>query len=108
MTTQESEKLLRELVELTRVMVHPTAKAALKDAFFEGDDPRLKRIRVYANLDGSPQAEVADAAGVGQGSVSRWSRSWKRRGLVNEDNEAVFDIFDFFPDLEDEVSDAND
>lgn len=103
MSDESTEELLRELVQLTRVSTYPVAKEMLRDAFFEGDEPREKRIRVYANLDGSPQREVAETAGTSQTSVSNWSQEWERLGLVDEDGKAVFDIFDFFPELEDEL-----
>lgn len=105
MTDRSTQDLLRELVQLTRVSTYPVAKEILRETFFDGDGPQEKWVRVYANLDGRSQREVADAAGVDQSTVSRWSREWKRLGLVGEDGDAVFDIYDFFPGLEDELED---
>lgn len=105
MSDQSTGELLRELVQLTRVATYPVAKEMLHDAFFNGDEPQEKRVRVYANLDGRSQREVADAAGASRTSVSKWSGEWKRLGLVGEDGEAVFDIYDFFPELADELED---
>lgn len=100
----EHLKLLRELVELTRVAVYPAAKEALRDVFVDGVEPRAKRVRVYAHMDGRTQAAVAKAAGASEGSVSTWKQEWQRFGLVGDDGRAVFDIFAIFPDLEEQVS----
>lgn len=102
---QSTVALLRELVQLTRVATYPVAKEVLRDAFFDEGEPRTKRVRVYANLDGSSQREVAETAGTSQTSVSNWSREWQRLGLVGENGEAVFDIYDFFPELEGDIDD---
>lgn len=99
MSNDEAVELLRELVRLTRVQVHPVAKDMLRDELFAGDEPEMDRVRVYAALDGSAQREVADEAGVHQTTVSRWSRDWRRKGLVDAEGVAVFDPYDFFPDL---------
>lgn len=99
----EQLKLLRELVELTRVAVYPAAKETLHDAFFDGEEPRAKRVRVYANMDGRTQAAVAEAAGASEASVSTWKKEWQRFGLVGSDGQAVFDIYAVFPDLEGRV-----
>lgn len=96
----EVERLLRDLVQMTKVQVYPVAKNMLRDEFFDEDTPRERRIGVYANLDGSSQSAVAEEVGVSQSTVSSWSQEWKRKGLVDEEGEAVFDIYDFFPDLE--------
>lgn len=100
MSNGQVERLLGELVRLTRVQVYPVAKQLLREEFFDGDEPRRERVRVYANLDGTSQREVAERAGVHQSSVSRWSNEWKRRGLVDEEGMAVFNVHDFFPELE--------
>jgi hypothetical protein len=94
-------KLLGELVQLARVMVNPTAKKLMREEFFKGEEPLLDRIRVYARLDGRTTVrDVAEAAGVGKSTVSSWGIEWRRKGLVSEDNAAVFKFFDFFPELE--------
>lgn len=94
------ERLLAELVRLTRVQVYPVATQLLREEFFDGDEPKMDRVNVYANLDGAAQRDVAQKAGVHQSSVSRWSNEWKRKGLVDDDGVAVFNVYDFFPDLE--------
>lgn len=102
---EEEQKLLRELVNLTRVSVYPAAKKTMEDQFFEEDGtPRRKRVRVYANLDGRTQEEIAKAAGAGQSSVSEWKQEWERFGLVGHEGRAVFDIYAFFPGLEEQVN----
>lgn len=100
---QEDLQLLQELVQLTRVLVRPAARQWLESEFFEGGEPQQDRIRVYANLNGRAQREIADAAGVNQSSVSRWSKEWKRKGLVDEDGTAVLDFYHFFPELRDQA-----
>lgn len=96
-----TDQLLRELVKLARVQVYPVARALLEDEFFKDGEPMLDRVRVYAALDGSKtQTAVAESAGVGQASVSRWKVQWQRKGLVDDDGVATFNIYDFFPDLE--------
>lgn len=97
-------KLLRELVDLTRVSVYPAAKETLREVFFDGEKPRAKRVRVYAGMDGRTQAEVAQAAGASEGAVSTWKREWQRFGLVGDDGQAVFDIYAMFPDLKGQVN----
>ena len=99
----EQTKLLKELVQLARVQVYPVAYRLLESEFFQDGEAQLDRIQVYGHLNGSAQRDVAKAAGVNQSSVSRWSTSWKRKGLVDDEGKAVFDIFDFFPGLEDEI-----
>lgn len=103
MRNDRIEELLERLVQLQRVQVHPVAKSLLEDIFFEDGEPRLKRVRVYARLDGSSQSKIAEQAGVSQPSVSAWTRDWKRVGLVSQEGKAVFDILDFFPELNDEI-----
>lgn len=92
-------QLLQELVELTRVATYPVARDVLRDVFFEGGEPQMVRVQVYANLDGRPQREIAEVADTSQTSVSKWSREWSRIGLVRGDGTAVFNIYDFFPEL---------
>lgn len=106
MSDDNLEQLLRQLVRLARVQVHPVAKELMRSEFFRDGEPREGRIAVYVNLDGSSQSEVADASDVSQATVSRWSKEWKRKGLVDEDGIAVFDFFDFFPDVKKEVGDV--
>lgn len=93
-------QLLQELIRLTRVQVQPVARELLRQVFFEDGSPKTEHVRIYANLDGSPQREVAERAGVTQSTVSRRSNEWKRQGLVDEEGKAVFAIYDFFPELE--------
>lgn len=108
MSDESTEDLLRKLVQLTRVSTYPVAKKILRDTFFDDGEPRIKRVLVYASLDGRTQSDVGEAAGVAQSTVSNWSGEWERLGLVGEDGEAVFDIYDFFPELEDEFKEDDD
>lgn len=99
----EQLRLLEELVNLTRVSVYPAAKETLRDLFFDGDEPRAKRVRVYAHMDGRTQAAVAEAARVSEGAVSTWKNEWQGFGIVSSDGQAIFDIYAMFPDLEEQV-----
>lgn len=94
------EQLVNELVRLNRVQVQPVARRLLEESLFSDGEPEMDRIQVYAALDGTPQREIAGDIGVSQTSVSRWAREWKRQGLVDAEGRAVFDPYDFFPDLE--------
>lgn len=96
----EQVQLAREQVRLARVQVQPVAREVLRQVFFDGGEPHRDRVRIYANLDGSAQRVVAERAGVTQPTVSRWSNEWKRLGIVDEDGVAVFNIYDFYPELE--------
>lgn len=99
MGTERLEQLLEELVRLNRVRVQPIARRLLEESLFTDGKPEMDRVEVYAGLDGTPQREIASNVGVSQTSVSRWARQWKRQGLVDGEGKAVFDPYDFFPNL---------